>query len=57
MTPTFEILARRKIWRFATLAEASAAAGDIFDRSGVVVAVIASDQPATHVYEFGKVTS
>lgn len=48
---TYEVHANRKPWRFATEAEARAAAADVFNRKGVVVAVIASDKPATHKYE------
>jgi len=48
---SFEVHANRKPWRFATEAEARAAANDIFNRKGVVVAIIASDKPATHIFE------
>lgn len=48
---TYEVQANRKPWRFATEAEARAAANDIFTRKGIIVAIIASDKPATHKYE------
>ena len=32
-------------------AEARAAANDVFNRKGVVVAITASDKPATHIFE------
>lgn len=48
---TYEVHANRKPWRFATLAEATAAANDVFARKGIVVAVTASNKPATHKYE------
>jgi hypothetical protein len=48
---TYEVHANRKPWRFATEAEARAAANDIFRRKGVVVAITASDKPATHKHE------
>ena len=45
---TFEVHANRRPWRFATEAEARAAANDVFTRKGVIVAITASDKPATH---------
>lgn len=48
---SFEVHANRKPWRFATEAEARAAANDVFNRKGVVVAITASDKPATHIFE------
>jgi hypothetical protein len=47
---TYEVHANRKPWRFATEAEARAAANDIFNRKGVVVAITQSNKPATHRY-------
>ena len=48
---SFEVHANRKPWRFATEAEARAAANDVYTLKGVVVAITASDKPATHKYE------
>ena len=50
---TYEVHANRKPWRFATEAEARAAANDVYNRKGVIVAVTASDKPATHKYVQG----
>jgi hypothetical protein len=50
---TFEVHANRKPWRFATEAEARAAANDVYSRKGVIVAITASDKPATHSYALG----
>jgi hypothetical protein len=50
---TFEVHANRKPWRFATEAEARAAANDIYSRKGIIVAITASDKPATHAYALG----
>lgn len=47
---TYEVHANLKPWRFATEAEARAAANDVYSRKGVVVAVTTSDKPATHRY-------
>jgi hypothetical protein len=47
---TYEVHANRKPWRFATETEARAAANDLFAKRGVIVAVTASDKPATHSY-------
>lgn len=47
---SFEVHANRKPWRFATEAEARAAANDVYVRKGVIVAITVSDKPATHRY-------
>lgn len=48
---SFEVHANRKPWRFATEAEARAAANDIFRRKGIVVAITASNKPPTHTFD------
>ena len=45
---TYEVHANRKPWRFDTEAQARAAADSVFAKRGVIVAVTASDKPATH---------
>jgi hypothetical protein len=47
---SYEVHANRKPWRFATEAEARAAANDLFNRKGVIVAITTSTKPATHRY-------
>lgn len=48
---TYEVHANRRPWRFATEAEARAAANDVYSHKGIIVAITASNKPATHKYE------
>lgn len=48
---SYEVHAKRNPWRFATLAEARAAANEVHAKRGTVVAITASDKPATHSYQ------
>ena len=47
---SYEVHANRKPWRFDTEAQARAAAASVFDKRGVIVAITASDKPATHMW-------
>ena len=51
MLKSYEVHANKRPWRFATEAEARAAANDVFQRSGSIVAITGSAKAATHKYE------
>lgn len=48
---SFEVHANRKPWRFATEAEARAAANDLFRRKGIIVAITISTKAPTHYFD------
>lgn len=47
---SYAVHANRKPWIFASEEEARKAANDVFQRKGIVVAITATDKPATHRY-------